>query len=317
MNKISDIDSLVFEGGGVKGLAYIEFIRVLNKKYPFFLENIQQYAGSSIGAIFSALLAIDTPIDKIEYLLIEMLELSGREQKKTFCCIPKGCLPISLVYNFFYKFGLLENKNIQNQIRKWFTSKNNKDIYFKDLSKRLVITAVNLNTHKIVFFSNELTPNVPLYKAVAASMCIPYLFEPILYDFNPDIENNNHLLIDGGAMIEFPIKVFDDKDPYDGIHSLIPNNNVLGIRLDDPLDIRFMNSSNNAKITNIGEFIIQYNYTMSFNCKFNIRDDERTCSIITKEYDINELGINDTILSELFHAGKLAAEKYISEVVEK
>ncbi len=56
---------------------------------------------------------------------------------------------------------------------------------------------------------------------------------------------------------------------------------------------------------------------MSFNCKFNIRDDERTCSIITKEYDINELGINDTILSELFHAGKLAAEKYISEVVEK
>jgi len=73
-------------------------------------------------------------------------------------------------------------------------------------------------------------------------MCIPYLFEPILYDFNPDIENNNHLLIDGGAMIEFPIKVFDDNDPYDGIHSLIPNNNVLGIRLDDPLDIRFMNS---------------------------------------------------------------------------
>ncbi len=58
---------MIFEGGGIKGLAYCGCIRVLEKLN--LLENIKRYGGSSAGAITATLLAIGYNADEIDNII--------------------------------------------------------------------------------------------------------------------------------------------------------------------------------------------------------------------------------------------------------
>ena len=56
---VDNIDTLVLSGGGVKGLYYIGVLKKLEELN--ILKNINKFAGTSIGAFFSALISIVLP----------------------------------------------------------------------------------------------------------------------------------------------------------------------------------------------------------------------------------------------------------------
>ena len=57
--------NLVFEGGGVRGYAYKGVIEELNN--IGILKNFTRFAGTSIGALFAALLAVGFTSYEIKY----------------------------------------------------------------------------------------------------------------------------------------------------------------------------------------------------------------------------------------------------------
>ena len=59
--------NLVFEGGGVKGIAYVGALEVLDKEG--ILKNIKRVAGTSAGAMVAVLVGLNyTATEKIQHL---------------------------------------------------------------------------------------------------------------------------------------------------------------------------------------------------------------------------------------------------------
>lgn len=56
---------LSFDGGGIRGLIPLLYIKNLLKVYPDFLDKIDAYAGTSTGGIIAIMLASNIPIDTI------------------------------------------------------------------------------------------------------------------------------------------------------------------------------------------------------------------------------------------------------------
>ena len=88
----SPIKTLVFEGGGVKGIAYPSALKELIDHRVINLNTIEMVAGSSAGAIVSLLLALSYSIEEIDgilkeidfYNLIERNLVEHRDLKKEF-----------------------------------------------------------------------------------------------------------------------------------------------------------------------------------------------------------------------------------------
>lgn len=75
------IKNLVFEGGGVKGVAYIGAINVLSEKG--ILQGIEQVAGNSAGAITAGLVALRYSAEEIEKAVFDM-DFNSFEDDKSY-----------------------------------------------------------------------------------------------------------------------------------------------------------------------------------------------------------------------------------------
>jgi NTE family protein len=62
--------NLVFEGGGVKGLAYVGALQVFQQKG--ILPNITRVGGTSAGAICALLVGLNLPIDEISSIFLNL-----------------------------------------------------------------------------------------------------------------------------------------------------------------------------------------------------------------------------------------------------
>ncbi len=62
--------NLVFEGGGVKGIAYVGAMEVLGENGV--LENIQRVGGTSAGAINTLLLGLNYSLDETKQILSDL-----------------------------------------------------------------------------------------------------------------------------------------------------------------------------------------------------------------------------------------------------
>ena len=96
----------------------------------------------------------------------------------------------------------------------------NDPITFADLPSRcpLKIIATNLDSQQIIIFSKENCPDLSVAQAVAASICLPFVFEPVRIDSNKflhhqsaGVASSSTLIcaIDGGLLSNFPAWLFD------------------------------------------------------------------------------------------------------------
>ena len=94
----------------------------------------------------------------------------------------------------------------------------------------LKIVSANLTTGKMELFSPERTPNVPVADAVAASISLPIIFEPLIIDEN--------LHMDGGIVSNLPAWSFDEERELD------PDAITLAIEIQTATERRILNRLN-------------------------------------------------------------------------
>jgi NTE family protein len=192
--------NLIFEGGGVKGIAYVGALRELERVLgPNYLKKkIMRVGGTSAGAINATLFAL-------RYSTDEMRDILWKLDFNNFLDDSWGIIRDTerLLEEFGWYKGDFFRAWMGELIRK---KTKNEHSTFNDLRKMgypdLFLIGTNLSTGFGEVFSVEHTPRMCVVDAVRVSMSIPLFFAAIR---NP----RNDVYVDGGVFTNYPVKLFD------------------------------------------------------------------------------------------------------------
>lgn len=197
-----EIENLIFEGGGMKGVAYARVPEAL-KEFGI-LDNVKKVAGSSAGSIAATLIALKYNPDEIRDI-IENMRFNEFKDNYTY-----SFQIIRMLFTFGINTGEFFTDWIQSRIRfKTGSRYTTFSELFEQTKIELVITGTNMNNGKTEYFSYKTTPDMQVWKAVRISITIPIFFTPIIFQDN--------LYMDGGILSNYPIWLFDSDDyemPY-------------------------------------------------------------------------------------------------------
>jgi len=192
--------NLVFEGGGVKGIAYAGAMEVLTKED--ILTGITRVGGASAGAINAMLLGLGYTNDEFGQIM-KTLDFNN--------FLDDNWGLIRDTSRLIDEYGWYKGDYFRNWAARLIKEKTGngestfKDIYDMRASRRfrdIYVIGTNLSTRFSEVFSYEHTPRIPLADAVRISMSIP-LFFAAKKNFRNDI------YVDGGVLDNYPIKLFD------------------------------------------------------------------------------------------------------------
>ncbi|GGD21349.1 patatin-like phospholipase family protein [Pontibacillus salipaludis] len=192
----------VFSGGGVKAIAFIGAIEVVEQKgYQF-----ERVAGTSAGAIIASFLAAGYKSKQIHHLFREL-------HLKKLLDPPKvgTWFPFSNWLFLYFRMGLYKGKKLEEWV---YEMLGKKGVYtFRDLPEgSLKVIASDLTLGRIVVIPDDLervygiSPNeFTVAKAVRMSAGLPYFFipEPMISK-----DHKKSLIVDGGLLSNFPLWVF-------------------------------------------------------------------------------------------------------------
>lgn len=317
-NPLEQFTNLVFEGGGVKGIAYCGALNVLDSKG--ILQNVTRVAGTSAGAITAGLLAVGYDKDEIYELLKETSFSSFLDSHWGY---------IRDAIGLFSKFGWYKGKKFQRWFEELIEKKTgnrsftfkelkgkvtNKDIGFKDLA----VAGTNLTTQTTEIFSADTTPDVAIARAVRISMSIPLFFYVVNY--------NNYRYVDGGLYYNYPINIFDnakylsdkkygieiDYDPREGA---VYNCQTLGLRVDTKKEIKAVFEETAPQpIKNIKDYMgaLIGGYMEGMNkIHLHKNDWHRTIFIDSLGVKTTQFDLDDTTIQDLVESGQKGAIKYL------
>ena len=205
--------NLVFEGGGVKGVAYVGALEVLKDKG--ILDDIQRIGGTSAGAITALMVGLNYSLEEICKTLIKL-------NFKNFMDDSWGILRDGK--RVLNKFGFYKGNFFRQWVAEHVEKKTgNPEATFRDVHnmaddegfKDLYFVATNLSTHFAEVFSYEHTPRMPIADAVRMSMSIPLFFAA-------QRNSRGDVYVDGGVLDNYPVKLFD-REKYIEKHSRLPD----------------------------------------------------------------------------------------------
>lgn len=195
-----NFENFVFEGGGIRGIAFGGAIYYL-EKYNL-MAQVKRFAGSSAGAIVAAALAVG-------YKGTEIIDILQNTDFKSFMDGRDSIFyAVGDLWRFIKEFGLFKGEVFESWYSKILEDKTgNAEITFLEVyekyGKELVITGTCLNTYETHYYHYKKYPNMPIKTAVRISMGIPGIFtvfkEP----------NTGNVMVDGGVLNNYPIWVFD------------------------------------------------------------------------------------------------------------
>jgi len=182
---------VVMSGGGIKGISFIGALKAL-ENYKI-LNDIETFAGTSVGALIIVFYIIGYNIDEI-FEFIKYFDVTKMSS-------------IDSLNTIISSFGFDDGKKIDIILTKIFQCKNiNPNITFQELfvltKKEIIITSVCINTMDVVYMSYKSHPNMSVRLAVRMTISIPILFTPIFFE--------NKFYIDGGCIENYPINLFKD-----------------------------------------------------------------------------------------------------------
>lgn len=183
-----EFDTLCLSGGGIKGLAFIGALKYFIQKRFINIELIDNFVGTSIGAMICFLLSLGFNIEELINILINF-NVSKLEPDITidnlilFHGINDGNKIIYLLSEFLYtKYKINDISFID---------------HYKLTKKKLVIIGTNFSKGSEAVFNYLVTPNMSVITALRISISIPVIFIPVLY--------NNDYYIDGAFTNNFPL----------------------------------------------------------------------------------------------------------------
>lgn len=189
--------NLVFEGGGVKGIAYVGALRELEGRSV--LQKIERVGGTSAGAINAVLLALNFTLEETNDILSNL-------DFNNFMDDSWGVVRDSK--RLIEKFGWYKGDFFQNWIGDLIETKmGNRFSTFNDLQqnqdfKDLYLVSTNISTGYSEVHSAEHTPRDRIMDAARMSMSIPLFFQAIR-------NARNDVYVDGGVLKNYPVKLFD------------------------------------------------------------------------------------------------------------
>ena len=192
--------NLVFEGGGVKGIAYVGAMEVLEQKG--ILKGIKRVGGTSAGAINAVLVACGFTNAEQRKILSEMDFNRFMDDSTGFIRDARR-----LVEQYGWHKGDYFREWIGELIHKKMGSANATFTDFQIAGRPdLYLIGANLSTGFAEVFSVEHTPTFRVLDAVRISMSLPLFFAAVR-NVREDV------YVDGGLLNNYPIKLFD-RDKY-------------------------------------------------------------------------------------------------------
>lgn len=253
----SPIRNLVFEGAGIRGIAYCGAIEELEKNN--IMPDIEKVGGTSAGAITALCLSIGYTSGEIANLLYNTNFRKFNDGRFFF---PGGINRINKYFGWYR--GVRMVRWIEKIIEK---KTGNKDITFEELYnkgfKDLYITATVINEQKMEVLSRLTYPKMKVKDAVRISISIPFYFEAVFVDEegkvarHPKNKEDYNVMVDGGLIGNFPIQIFDSVIIDSGIVTIIPNMSTIGFRLDRDEQIEFDKTGKglaSMPVTNLKEY---------------------------------------------------------------
>jgi NTE family protein len=251
--------NLVFEGGGIRGMAYGGAVQVLAQKG--ILQQAQKVAGTSAGSIVALLISLGCTAKEIDstmrYLRIEQFNDGGGgllgkyKRAKRYYGIYKGDT-----------FEAWLEARVAEKTGSPLTTFAQLDSLAKinNSYKQFYCVGTNLTQQQLRVFSAESTPAMPLKTAVRISCSIPLFYEPVLLDSNdaevrqPVKGYRYQVYVDGGMLANYPINIFDScKNGGNPLlcDSVVHNYQTLGLKLERDEQVQELSNSTNIPPYNI------------------------------------------------------------------
>ena len=196
------IKNLILSSGGIHGYCYLGSFKYLIEND--LLNNIENILGTSAGSIFGLLYILGFSLFEIEELLTNILPTQWLDINYTS------------ILKFFEDYGIEEGEKMIKIIKIITNRKLGKpELTFKELYEyskiNFIISAVNVNQQKQIYFSHENYPDMPIYQALRMSTSIPILFKPYKFE--------NELYVDGGIIDPCSVNYF--KNPKETLVLMI------------------------------------------------------------------------------------------------
>ena len=277
--------NLVFEGGGVKGVAYAGALEVLEE--AAILGRVTAVAGTSAGAITAALVAAGYTPAELKAIMLA-LDLRSFEDGRL-----EG--PARLLE----KYGWYRGEAFLDWIRARLAEKvGSPAITFAELiaARRidLRVVATNVSAHASQVFSADTSPHASVADAVRMSMSIPFFFAAV--------RTGDSVYVDGGATWNYPLEIFDGVTADWG---------TLGFHLDSPGP-----SPPPARVSDLLEFTTAlYESVMAVQADFYRRNQDdlrRTVVIDDLGLKATDFGITTAQKELLIANGAAATRAYLS-----
>lgn len=226
MERVAD---LVLEGGGVKGIALVGAIEVLEERgYTF-----KRVAGTSAGAIVGALVAAGVPAGKLVEIM-GAVDYPAFRDGRWFTRYTAGKAISILAGNGIYRGDYLRTW-LQSHLDEYGV-KTFADLPYTDAERppaperafRLVVTASDISNGRLRYFPSDYgefgfdRSGQSVVDAVRTSMSLPFFYRPVRLG-SPSAQRA--WLVDGGMLSNFPIGVFDVPS------GTVPRWPTLGIKL--------------------------------------------------------------------------------------
>ncbi len=322
--------NLIFEGGGVKGIAYVGALQVLEQRQ--ILKNIVRCGGTSAGAINALLFALG-------YSNRETLDLMKSLDFKKFMDNSFGA--IRDIRRLSKEFGWNKGDFFSGWIGELIRNKmGSEKATFADLQDAgrpaLYMVGTNLATGYAEIFSAERHATMPLATAVRISMSIPLFFAAVRHGPRSDV------YVDGGVQLNYPIKMFDreryvdlKKEAYaireteyynkenalfaltkPGRSRYVYNRQTLGMRLDTREEIGLYRYDEPLKgkpirsFTDYARALLQALMNAQENIHLHSDDWHRTVYIDTLDVGTVDFDLPDEKKDQLLKSGITCAEDY-------
>jgi NTE family protein len=311
--------NLVFEGGGVKGIAYGGALDVLDNMKV--LPQIERVAGTSAGAITATLLALG-------FTSGEVADIIAKTNFKEF----EDNSLFGGLFQFTSKYGWFKGDKFKSWIGDHIKKKTgNSDYTFRQLHsdlpdksknyKELYVIGTNLTLQAALVFSFETTPDLPIKEAVRASMSIPLYFQ--------SVTREKHIWVDGGVSWNYPVNIFDHvrfvsnptnaiKVEYNTDEGFVFNFETLGFRLDSTQVIEYNGDSwknEPVVISNIKDYALGLvNFMMEMANKKHLHNNDwnRTVFIDTLDVKTTDFKLPDNKIKALIQSGRDGVIKYFA-----
>jgi len=284
----------VFEGGGVKGIAFIGALRVMEENgYRW-----ERVAGTSAGSIVAALISAGYSSDEM-LGIFRKLDTIRFLRQKGFRRVPL----LGQLYGLLIHEGMYPGDAIEQFVEELL---HRKGIHtFGDLpGNKLRIVASDITAGKMLILPDDLVDfdidpvSFPIARAVRMSSSIPFFFQPALVDREKQV----HCIVDGSLLSNYPVWLFDVPEK--------PRWPTFGFRLHD------MNPKTAPRVNGLFAFSRGLILTMlDAHDRFFVEKSQavRTIFIQTRGVRTTQFKLTEEMREQLVQSGEEAARKFLKK----